>query len=193
MPRLIAAHLPAGSLNHRAQPVLRAKGYMLRPWAKADADALLAAFADPEIRLWNAQSLESRPEAVAMIALFNRGWLAETSAHWAVADAVGAEPVGRVAIREIDLDAGTGELAYWVAAPARGRGIATAAALAAAEWALTDVGLYRLVLHHAVENTGSCGVAERAGFALEGTLRRAALHPGGRHDVHLHARLREGA
>lgn len=30
-------------------------------------------------------------------------------------------------------------------APARGRGIATAAALAAAEWALADVGLYRLV------------------------------------------------
>ncbi|MFB7225842.1 hypothetical protein [Streptomyces sp. NPDC056227] len=75
MPRLTAAHLPAGSLNHRAQPVLRAKGYMLRPWTKADADALLAAFADPEIRLWNAQSLGSRPEAAAMIALFNKGWL----------------------------------------------------------------------------------------------------------------------
>ena len=35
-------------------------------------------------------------------------------------------------------------------------------------------------------NPGSCRVAVKAGFALEGTLRSAMRHPDGWHDMHLH-------
>jgi RimJ/RimL family protein N-acetyltransferase len=41
-----------------------------------------------------------------------------------------------------------------------------------------------------VENAASCGVARKAGFLLEGTLRESYRYADGRfHDEHLHARL----
>lgn len=55
------------------------------------------------------------------------------------------------------------------------------------------LGLQRLRLTHSVENPASCRVAERAGFALEGTMRSALLHEDGWHDEHLHARVRGDA
>ena len=62
----------------------------------------------------------------------------------------------------------------------------------AAHWALTDLGLHRLELGHALGHDASCTVAERCGFRYEGTL-RGAMFEAGRHDafrdIHLHARL----
>ena len=53
-----------------------------------------------------------------------------------------------------------------------------------------DFVIHRLELLHAVRNETSCRVASRTGFALEGTKRKAVLHPDGWHDMHLHARVR---
>ena len=44
-------------------------------------------------------------------------------------------------------------------------------------------------LIHSTRNPASCRVAENAGYKLEGTKRREALHADGWHDMHLHARL----
>ncbi|MGY2127682.1 GNAT family N-acetyltransferase [Blastococcus sp. SYSU DS0617] len=52
-----------------------------------------------------------------------------------------------------------------------------------------DLGLQRLELQHSTRNRASCRVAEKTGFDLEGTKRRAGLHQDGWHDMHLHARL----
>ncbi|MGX1477435.1 UNVERIFIED_CONTAM: RimJ/RimL family protein N-acetyltransferase [Streptomyces canus] len=72
----------------------------------------------------------------------------------------------------------------------RGTGIAVEAARRLTDWALHDLGLHRLTLCHAVADDASCRVAEKAGFRLEGTMRHALLHFDGRHDQHLHARVR---
>ncbi|WP_207756887.1 GNAT family N-acetyltransferase [Nonomuraea cypriaca] len=49
--------------------------------------------------------------------------------------------------------------------------------------------MHRLVLNHSTRSEASCRVAQKTGFALEGTLRSAHPHPDGRHDVHVHARI----
>jgi RimJ/RimL family protein N-acetyltransferase len=113
-----------------------------------------------------------------------------SGAHWAI---TGPEVLGRVALRSIDLDEGRAEIAYWVTAAARGRGAAARAAAALSAWALGDLGLHRLDLEHAVATTASCRVAQKAGFAYEGTRRSAALHGDGWHDMHLHARIQGDA
>jgi RimJ/RimL family protein N-acetyltransferase len=59
---------------------------------------------------------------------------------------------------------------------------------AATRWAF-DVGFRRLQLEHSTQNPASCRVAEKAGFAAEGTRFGAALHADGHHDMHTHARL----
>jgi len=186
MPRLITPVVPSGSLNRAPQPELPAGDLLLRPWTAADADALLVAYADPAIQRWHARSVESRSEAEDLIAYYNHGWRTETSASWAITDPA---VLGRVAFRIVNLAEGTAEIAYWVTAAARGRGAAVQATIALSQWALDDLGLHRLDLLHAVANTASCRVADKAGYTYEATMRSAVLHADGWHDMHLHAQI----
>ncbi|HEX5289615.1 MAG TPA: GNAT family N-acetyltransferase [Streptosporangiaceae bacterium] len=190
MPSLTAPVVPAGALSQVAQPILRAGDLVLRPWAEGDAAALVAAFADPEIQRWHARTVESLAEASEMIARYQRAWRNETGAHWAI---TGPEVIGRVALRTVDLEEGCAEIAYWVTPAARGRGAAPRSAIALSGWVLGELGLHRLDLEHSVANAASCRVAQKAGFAYEGTRRSAVLHGDGWHDMHLHARIRGDA
>jgi RimJ/RimL family protein N-acetyltransferase len=178
-------------MRERPQPVLRAAGgLVLRPWRVEDVPVVVEAYADPAIRQWNLRSLDAR-EAAAWVAQWAGRWRSERDGCWAVTD--GREAVvGRVALRGIRLADGRAECTYWVLAAARGRGVASAATAAVAGWAFDDLGLHRLELQHSTANPASCRVAAKAGFALEGTLRSAMLHPDGWHDMHLHARVGDG-
>jgi RimJ/RimL family protein N-acetyltransferase len=179
-------------MRHAEQPVLVASGGLtLRPWVPSDAAAVLAAYTDPGIRHWHRRGVASEDEARELIAGWNRGWGDETTACWAVLAGDRAEVAGRVAIRDVDLQLGHGDVGYWVLPAARGSGIAVRAVREASRWALAELGLHRLDLGHSVANTASCRVAEKAGFRLEGTLRSALLHADGWHDMHLHGRTEE--
>ncbi|MFJ5779642.1 GNAT family N-acetyltransferase [Streptomyces sp. NPDC093094] len=189
MPYLTEPVLPAGSLG-RPQPVIpTGDGLLLRPWREPDAPAVYAAFQDPVLRRWHVRAAGSEDEVHGWIEEWNAAWAEERGAQWAVVDAVEDTLLGRVALREIRLDEGVAEVAYWTTAQARGRGVAARATTALSGWALKDVGLHRLELLHSVANEASCRVAGKSGFALEGTKRSSGLHADGWHDMHLHARV----
>lgn len=114
----------------------------------------------------------------------------ERKPQWAVADAADDRLLGRIALRDVVLDDGVAEIAYWTTAKARGQGVAARATRTLSRWALDEIGFQRLELLHAVANGASCRVATKAGFTVEGTKRSAVLHPDGWHDMHLHARVR---
>lgn len=183
--------IPSGGLSCAAQPALPSRdgALLLRPWQSADAPVLQAAFQDPLIRYWHRGHVDSTREAREWIAGCGRDWQREHAAQWAISRTSGGEVLGRVALRSIDLEQGGAECAYWVLPDARGAGVAPRALAALAKWALEKAGFHRLILEHSVDNTASCRVAAKTGFALEGTLREAHLHTDGWHDVHLHARL----
>jgi len=109
---------------------------------------------------------------------------AASAAFWVI---TGPAVLGRVAFGIIDLDEGTAQIACWVTVARPGGGAAASAVIALSWWALDDLGLHRLDLQHAAANAASCRVAGKAG--LRGTPRRAVLHAGGWHDLHLHARV----
>ncbi|MEU1407732.1 GNAT family N-acetyltransferase [Streptomyces sp. NPDC005728] len=181
--------VPAGSMADRGQPVLDLPGGLeLRPWRTddADADALLAAGQDPAIQLWNLFSVGSRDEARARIARMHERWRAETGAVWAIARP-GGPPLGLTGLHAVDLAGGSADVMYWVLPESRGGGIVVEMARRVSRWALDDLGLHRLRLCHAVANAASCRVAEKAGYAFEGTMRSSLLHGDGWHDEHLHA------
>ncbi|MDT0389969.1 GNAT family N-acetyltransferase [Streptomyces sp. DSM 41921] len=191
MPFLISPVLTTGTLARRPQPALPADGgLLLRPWREQDAPAVYAVFQDPVMHQWHARAAGSEEEVTGWIREWCAAWEEEREAQWAVVDGASGVLLGRVALREIRLDEGTAEVAYWTAAAARGRGVAARATTALARWALDEVGFHRLELLHAVRNEASCRVAARTGFALEGTKRSAVLHADGWHDMHLHARVR---
>ncbi|MFG3199407.1 GNAT family N-acetyltransferase [Streptomyces sp. NPDC048208] len=191
MPFLTSPVLPAGTLSRQPQPdIPAAAGLRLRPWRAEDAPAVHAAFQDPVLHQWHGRSCDSEEEAAGWIEAWHAEWAGESGAQWAVVRADTGELRGRAALREIRLRDGVAEVAYWTVTRARGQGVAKHATDALVRWALEETGFNRLELMHAMANEASCRVATKAGFAVEGTRRRALLHPDGWHDMHLHARLR---
>lgn len=164
---------------------LRIDELRLRPWSASDA-APLATFADdPSITRWNpfTQSGDSI-----------EGWLSrriEWTDHcsWAIVDEHGAL-AGSVSLFQFDATNLNGQIGYWTSPQFRRRGIATRAVTRVARFAFDELSLVRIGIFHAVDNVESCGVALRAGFALEGTTRQSWRYPDGQlHDEHIHARL----
>ncbi|MFJ2904874.1 GNAT family N-acetyltransferase [Streptomyces sp. NPDC091279] len=190
MPYLIGPVLPPGTLARTPQPSLpTGDGLVLRPFREADAPAVHAAFQDPLLQRWHARTADSEDEVRGWLGEWIAGWGEESIAQWAVVDTGTGVLLGRAALREVRLDEGSAEMAYWTVPAARGQGIAARATTALARWALDDIGFHRLELQHAVGNDSSCRVAVKAGFTLEGTKRSAVLHADGWHDMHLHARI----
>ena len=182
--------ITAGSLATHAQPVLTAQGCLiLRPWEPSDAAAFFAAYQDPVIRQWHPRRPTSETQAKEWFEQYRRDWEQEKGASWAVTRG-GHQVVGRMALGSIDLDGGLAGCGYWVLPAARGVGIAPAALTAVSAWALDEAGFHRLHLSHSTRNDASCRVAVKAGFQFEGTKRSEAPHADGRHDMHLHARIR---
>lgn len=86
------------------------------------------------------------------------------------------------------------EVGYWCRTTATGRGLVTEAVSALAAYAFEHIAAVRVELITDEENVASRGVAQRAGFALEGVLRseRRALD-GSLRNTCVYARLREAA
>ena len=149
----------------------------IRPWSRRDEEALVRRIDDPLIASFLDQIPHpyTREDARAWFALADERWRDGTMAAFAI-ELEGVEgPVGGVGVHFFDgLDAGSGEVGYWVAEEARGQGVATAATRLAAEWAFdSQRDLVRLQLRADVENAASNRVAEKAGFTREGVLRAA--------------------
>ncbi|MEU8589137.1 GNAT family N-acetyltransferase [Streptomyces sp. NPDC048664] len=178
-------------------PVLHGHGLRLRSWDDAsdgDVDAWLRGLTDPDFRRWNTpvKSVSDRESARESLRWKLAAVADGTSASFRITDAASGATLGHIGVNEIDLFLRTARVGYWILPEARGQGVATRALALAARWALTDLGVHRLELGHAVGHAASCRIAERCGFLVEGTL-RGAMHdeapPGGFRDVHLHARV----
>jgi RimJ/RimL family protein N-acetyltransferase len=178
---------------------LNAGQFYLRPLTARDEPAVAAALRDPEITRWNTGLAILRAPEAERAALWlrarERGWANGTLAHFAITDATTGALLGTVGVRDIDRVPEQALASYWTAPEARGRGIAPQALDVVCRWAFAPrdaggLGLHRISLDHALVNAGSCRVAEKAGFRLEGIMRGSFIaHDGERHDSHLHARL----
>ena len=165
---------------------LTAGELLLRPWREDDADAVAAAFQDPLLQRWNETGSSARDDVAALLAR-RADWTAGDRCSWAV---VAGDLVGSLALQEIDREQGDAEIGYWTVPAARGRGIAVRSTRAVCAWAFPALELDRIQLFHAVQNPASGRVAAKAGFTLEGRLRRSHRYGDGvRHDELLWSRL----
>jgi RimJ/RimL family protein N-acetyltransferase len=177
---MLAGGTLRGMLRHPDPPLsdgvitLRAKG-------GDDVDALVAICQDPAISRWTrVPSPYTRADAEGWIAASDLERQAGHALDWLAVDEHG-EVVASIAIQNIRADEGIGEIGYWVAAPARGRGIATRAVRLAAGWGLDELGLGTLELLTHEGNAASQGVARAAGFTETGATEvppREGLPPG---------------
>jgi RimJ/RimL family protein N-acetyltransferase len=150
-------------------PTLRDDDLVLRAKRAEDADAITAACQDPEIPRWTTvPSPYARADAEAYIASSAADAAAGRAAHLLAVDASDGRLLGSFGVMELDREPGYGEIGYWVAAHARGRGVATRAVRMLADWARDELGLTTIEILPHRDNAASRRVAEKAGFRYTG-------------------------
>ena len=82
------------------------------------------------------------------------------------------ELVGVIGLHYIRWDTERTALGYWLSEDAQGQGIATRVVRALCDYCFNELGLGRVEIRCAPQNTRSRRVPERLGFTEEGTLRR---------------------
>jgi RimJ/RimL family protein N-acetyltransferase len=162
---------------------------VLRPWARADIAAVVTLIDDAEIHRW--LDRVPHPYQVTDGEEYVAGTRAGLSAGTQVALAVTVDGAlaGSVDLRVDGRDEQTAEIGYWVAAPVRGRGVASTAARLLCDFGFETLGLRRIELNAAVGNLASRRVAEKAGFEPEGVRRSFRTVGGAPGDFVLYSRI----
>lgn len=115
----------------------------LRTWQPRDAEAQVRA-CDPEVLRWTMLPAPYTPE-VARDWVERRApgeWSSGRGAHFGVFGAATGSLLGAAGLGDIADQAA--EVGYWLAAGARGRGIASAAVVALCRWGFEELGLQRI-------------------------------------------------
>ena len=103
-------------------------------------------------------------------------------------------PVGSIGVvLRDDVERCSAEIGYWLGESHWGRGIATRALAGFTRVAFTAYALERLYALPLASNRASCRVLEKAGYRLEGRMRRSAIKDGIVQDQLLYAILQREA
>jgi [ribosomal protein S5]-alanine N-acetyltransferase len=140
---------------------LQGDEYFLRRWEVNDAEWYVNS-RDDEIFRWTTEKRDlTIAETEAAILKVNASLEALC---FAIVDSSKDSLLGNIAlVLEVDRT-DTAEMMYWLAAAARGRGIATQAVTLLSDWAFQSLDLQHIVLKIRSGNLHSQRVAERAGF-----------------------------
>ena len=164
----------------------------LRRWTGDDVDVVRRACHDPETaRQLPLPSPYTEADARAwLLDAVPQTWLDGTRAEVAVVDEATGEVVGAASLALLARAHGVGEVGYWTAPWARGRGVASRAARLLGAWGVEALGLTRVELLAAVDDPASQQAAERAAFVREGVARAARPHrDGSRRDLVVFSRV----
>lgn len=156
---------------------------VIRRFVPGDAPAIVEACRDPLIRRWTFMPAQADEVAVQQwLERVDAAQHAGTGMRLAIAGVDDAF-LGQIGIGRFHPERQSGEIFYWVVAPARRRGVATRAVRLFARWAFAHLGLERIEIVVDPANEASQDVAEAAGFTREGVLRSYQPFKGGRMDA----------
>jgi RimJ/RimL family protein N-acetyltransferase len=167
-------------------PTLTTQRLVLRGFRTDDWDDYAAMNADPAVRQWLGGVLLSREQTWAQMESFLGQWALRGYGVFAVElDGCFA---GRVGLLHF-VDWPEPELAWTIASPFWGRGLATEAAAEVRRWAFANLRRDRLVSYIVPENIRSRRVAEKLGavrdrpIVLRGLASEVWVHPAPGHGV----------
>lgn len=162
----------------------------LRSWRSGDEDSLVRHADDRDVWINLRDRFPhpyTRDDARAWLRL-----VADSTPETNFAVAVAGEAVGGIGITlQDDVSRRSAEIGYWLGRSYWGRGIATAAVRALTDWAFAHFDLCRLYAGVFEWNPASARVLEKAGYVLEGRLRRSVTKDGRTIDQLLHALVRD--
>jgi [ribosomal protein S5]-alanine N-acetyltransferase len=165
---------------------LQVAGAVVRPWRSGD-EASLVRHANNR-KVWiNLRDKFPHPYTPADA----ERWIAfastqEPQTNFAIA--VGDEAVGGIGLDlKTDVERRSAEVGIWLGEAHWGKGIGTAAAKAMTEYAFATFDVSRLYCNVFAWNGASMRILEKAGYACEAQLRKAATKDGRTIDVYLYA------
>jgi ribosomal-protein-serine acetyltransferase len=126
-------------------------------------------------------------ETTAFVMARDEAWERDEAYAFGVFDAAAGAYLGGVGLNFVNRIHQCANLGYWVRTSATGRGVASRATRLAARFALERLGFQRIEILAAVGNHASQRVAEKAGAAREGTLRKRLLVNGQPQDAVLYS------
>lgn len=168
--------------------------FTLRPWREEDASAIVP-YADDPLVARNLRDVFPNPYAPADAEAYVRSCVErEGRGQLCRAIVVNGEAAGSIGLfLGDDVYRKSAELGYWLGRPFWRRGIMTAAVKEMCALGFKTWDIVRIYAEPYAKNLGSRGVLEKAGFALEGTLRSSVFKNGEILDSCIYARLREEA
>ena len=139
----------------------------------------------PEVSVWLpwCHPLYSMEESLEWILRSCKQWDDRREFHFGIFDSQTGVFVGGVGINELKPEHRMGNLGYWVRTRWSCRGIATAAAILAAEFGFEELLLKRIEILVALGNDRSQRVAQKLGATREGVLRDRLFINGQMHDA----------
>lgn len=142
----------------------------------SDAPAIFEGFArhPGAMRFMNMPIARAVADAEAFAVKLEQGWRDGTGFAWALRDRSSGEFVGSIELR---LNPPTAGFGYVVCEALWGRGYATEAARAVADWCMDRPGIERLWATCHKDNTASLRVLEKAGLIYRGVLKNWEARP----------------
>ncbi|NCA66760.1 MAG: N-acetyltransferase [Clostridia bacterium] len=162
---------------------------MIRSWRIEDAEALALAINNKKI-MENLRDGIPYPYTVDDAKDYIRDMLdgEKKNRQYAFAITLDGKAIGSIGIfRKDNIHRYTAELGYYVAEPYWGKGIVTQAVTEICDYVFANTDIMRIFAEPFARNIASCRVLEKAGFILEGTLRKNAVKNGEALDMRLYA------
>lgn len=127
-----------------------------------------------QLRLWLpfAEKIPSLEESEVTVRKARLQYLERTDMMLHLRDRHTDEFVGSSGLHRIDWNARCFEIGYWIRTSRAGEGLMTEAVKGIEQFAITHLEANRLEIRCDARNVRSAKVAERAGYTLEGTLRK---------------------
>jgi RimJ/RimL family protein N-acetyltransferase len=144
----------------------------IRPLANTDIEAVYLACQDPEVLQWTVAVPVPYARSDAEWFVKKHGpaaWDEDREYTWAIAQPGDDALLGVISLR--NLGAGLGDVGYWLAPGARGRGVATRALASVCRFGFEQVGHRAIRWMAIVGNEASRRVAERVGFQTSTPVR----------------------
>lgn len=152
-----------------AAPTLRTPRLLLRGFTRADVEPFAAMEADPEVRRYRGGNVLDRQQAWTSLQLHLGQWPLRGYGMFALTDAEDGGFRGFAGILH-PADWPEPELAYSLARPFWGLGLAMEAATAVRDWAFAEVGLPTLASFILPDNLPSQRLAARIGAVRDGQV-----------------------
>ena len=150
-----------------ALPTLSDGRIVLRAWEASDAHDLAREIQDAEVVRWlNIELPYTLDDARRFIAATEHRWQERSGAHLAITSSTTGAFLGYLGVLDADRRMSVVEVVYWVAASARGGGVAAAALQLVLPWIQDTISPERIELGMVDGNVASAVVAERNGFVL---------------------------